>query len=127
MPTQVRRAVILLWITLLISIAAMPFEFDWAAWKDEPVWLFCFMFIVGYGISALPIVFVARRRNWARIALLLLTILGLLGTAYAWSYIDSWWSLISDVAYLALDIVALYWLFTGSGAAWFAKRQKGAF
>jgi hypothetical protein len=132
MPAQVRRAVILLWTVLLISIVAMPLEFDWAAWqaepawKDEPMWIFWLIFVAGYGISAIPIYFVARRHNWARIFLLLLTVGGIGAMLYVWPYADSWWSQASDVAFLMLDIVALYWLFTGSGAAWFAKRQEGA-
>jgi hypothetical protein len=127
MPAQVRKAVILLWVVLLISIVAMLLEFDWAEWKDEPVWISWLVFVVGYGISAIPIVFVARRHNWARIALLLLTIAAVCATVYLWPYADSWWSQASDVAFLTLDFVALYWLFTGSGATWFAKRQQGAF
>src|SRR5258706_5257469 len=127
MPAQVRKAVMLLWVTLLISIIATPLEIDWAASSDEPAWLFWLLFVVGYSISAIPIVFVARRRNWARIVLLLLTIAALCAMVYVWPYTDSWWSQASDMAIFALDIVALYWLFTGSGAAWFAKRQEGAF
>ena len=126
MPAQVRKAVILLWLTLLISVVITAIELDWAAWRDESAWLFWLMFVVGYGIAAIPIVFVARRHNWARILLLLLTIGGW-ATVYLWSYDDSWWSQASDVAFVTLDIVALYWLFTGSGAAWFVKRKEGAF
>ena len=131
MPVQVRRAVILLWLTLLISIIATPFselsELESTVGNDAPAWLFWLFFVAGYGIVAIPIVFIARRHNWARIVLLLLTIGTFLVTIYFWPYADSWWSLASDVGFLALDIVALYWLFTGSGAEWFIKRKEGAF
>jgi len=123
MPAQVRRAVIVLWVSLLISLITMPIEMDWTAWAGEPVWLIVAVFALGYGISAIPIVFVARRHNWARIVLLLLTVLGAGVTIYMWEYFESSWQRTQDVAYLAIDIAAVYWLFTGPGAAWFSKRH----
>lgn len=126
MPAQVRRAVIVLWLSLLISIITIPIEMDRASWNDQPVWLSVTMFVVGYGIAAAPIVFVARRHNWARIMLLGLTVLGVGVTIYMWEYFESSWQRTQDVAYLAIDIAALYWLFTGAGGAWFSKRGAQA-
>ena len=39
----------------------------------------------------------------------------------------SWHRWISDVAFLFLDVMALYWLFSGTGAKWFSERNAGAF
>lgn len=123
MPAQVQRAVVLLWAALLLSILVTAIEFDPGEWKDVPAWFFGAFFVGSYAILAIPIVFVARRHNWARFAILVLFLGGLWAAAWFWSSAESWWTPVADVGFLALDAVALYWLFTGAGAAWFARRR----
>jgi len=127
MPAQVRKAVVLLWLSLLIAFVITPFEVDLADWKEEPWWLPWALFGGGFLVAALPIVFVARRHNCARIVLLLLTLATIASMIWLWNFVESWWTVVSDVGFIALDVVALYWLFTGAGAAWFSKRRTGTF
>ncbi|HET7732111.1 MAG TPA: hypothetical protein VFK48_18960 [Usitatibacter sp.] len=129
MPPQVRRAVILLWIALVAAIGSMVFAFDVAAFADPEMASFVWPFLIGTVIlNAALIHYISRRRNWARVVLLVLTIAGI--AVMVWPFDDvalTWDSLVSDVAFTALDVIALYWLFTGPGAVWFARRNAGAF
>ena len=82
--------------------------------------VFAFSFI----FPAWLIFLAGRRRNWARIGLLLLTVAGL---AAEIAFPGDWaneppWSIAVTIIVTAMDIIALYWLFTGPGAAWFRHR-----
>ncbi len=129
MPPQVRRAVILLWITLVAAIASMVFAFDVATFAEPEMASFLWPFLIGtFILNVVLIYYISRRRNWARVVLLLLTIGGII--VMLWPFDDvtvTWDSVVSDAAFTALDVIALYWLFTGPGAAWFARRNEGAF
>ena len=135
MPAQVRRAVILLWFLLLAAVVAMPLTFndfaaEMAAATSMPgianlMWpIFLGVFI----LNALLIVFVSRGQNWARIVLLIMTIGGLATFLWPETYETplswDWW--VSNIAFAVLDVLALYWLFTGTGAEWFSKRNERA-
>src|SRR5258706_14643750 len=77
-PIQVRRAIALLWASLVIgTLMTIP------AWEPLPPeakefesWLWGVM-AFSIAVPALLIFFVSRRKNWARILMLLLTIFGI--------------------------------------------------
>jgi hypothetical protein len=81
-PVQVRRAVALMWASLAIGIlftipALEPVdpeakEFEAAMWVVTTI---------SFLIPAVLIVFVSRRKNWARVAMLILTIVGIAETS----------------------------------------------
>jgi hypothetical protein len=124
-PTQVRRAVHLLWISLTISIVDAVFTFEPLSGEDTSFQVaMALIFVVTFAAWALVIHFVSRGRNWARIVLLLLTTAGLL--IYAISPGDfgaePWWSWLAAGVSATLDIVALVMLFSGSGAKWYSSR-----
>jgi hypothetical protein len=80
-------------------------------------------------LNAILIVCISRRQNWARIVLLLVTIGGfammLWPDIYASPLPRDWW--VSNIAFDVLSVLAIYWLFTGAGAAWLSRRSDGAF
>jgi len=131
-PTQVTRAVRLLWIALALGVVGsvpmysepLPPEASFPSWS---LWVVLALVFAFWGLLTLLI---GRRHNWARI----MTLLFFIGGLGFWIWDPS---ALSDLpAYgLALEfidtvitVIALYWLFTGSGAAWFrpAKRADHA-
>ena len=129
-PAQVKTAITLLWLSLLISIVdalvtVIPEE------KDIRVALSVIV-AATFVLWGLLIHFTSRRRNWARILLLTLTVLGL-ALYFVWPedlLLAPWWSLAATAIYTVLDVAALIMLFSGPGAEWFrgqATKVGGAF
>lgn len=126
-PVQVRRAVALMWasigIGILFTIPALePIdpeaeEFEAAMWA---------VMTISFLIPAVLVVFVSRRKNWARIAMLILTIVGIASYLAFPSEMtaEPMWSIASTILVTVLDVVALFWLFSGPGAKWF-RSAKG--
>lgn len=120
-PPQVRNAVALLWASLILTNADMlasglPSEdfFDWVMWL---------VFAAIIGLNAYLIFLVSRRKNWARISLLILTVL-ITGAVLFWppeTGSDPWWSVLLICLSTVADVVAMIWLFSGSGDAWFRR------
>ena len=121
-PTQIRVAVGLFYLALLLSLAK-PFIEPWA-WLRPPT-----IVVVGSAIAALLTVFliefVSIGRNWARIAYLVLTLLSLPIAALALKAELSAPHLgtASIAAQLLAHAIGLYLLFTAPGKAWFAPHS----
>jgi hypothetical protein len=100
-------------------------EFDFTFVGDEPWmrWLFVGASAICYGFFGLLIQLAYRRRNWARITILALTLVGYGSMFYPWSDEADYWAGIdlASFAFMPLDALAMYWLFSGAGAAWFRK------
>lgn len=131
MPLQVRRAVNLLWFLMFAAIVAMLFEFDATTLEAGSEFAsFLWPFLIGTFIfNALLIFCISRQHNWARIVLLLFTMAGAIMMFWPGLELESvsWDRWVSDIAFTVLDLIALYWLFTGPGAKWFSSRGKKAF
>ena len=126
----------LLWFLLFAAVVATVLTFntfaaEMAAVTSTPgaatfMWP---IFVAVFIFNAILVVYISRRKNWARIILLIFTIFGvavmLWPDVYSSSLPWDWW--VSNVAFAVLDLLALYWLFTGAGAAWFSRRNEGAF
>jgi hypothetical protein len=120
--------VILLGLSLIAGFIASAGEMaSGLAEEPELEWPLLGMYFGTFVLLGIPIYFVWRRRNWARIVLLLLTIAGVAATFWfppeGASFSE--WSV--EIALTGAELLALYWLFTGPGAAWFSKRSEGAF
>ena len=125
-PIQVRRAIGLLWASLIIgALSTIP------AWEPLPeevkefeTWLWGVM-AFSLAVPALLIFFVSRRKNWARVLLLLLTLFGVASYLAFPTELGSepGWSVAVTVLVTALDFAALYWLFSKPGSEWFACRE----
>jgi hypothetical protein len=127
-PAQVRRAVALLLLSLLIGIGVAVAE--WEPLPSEDQALLLTSIGIGYVLPALLIFLIWRRKNWARITLLLFTVLWTVLYLAFWNEepVDPLWVHVATIASAALDIVALYWLFSRPASEWFRPRgvQAGA-
>jgi hypothetical protein len=123
-PAQVKRAVVLLWISLGLGAVQLltstkPLDPDDREWRliafavSTAVWL----------IIAALIYLISRRHNWARMAYLALFVLTLAGNAFFPFDSEPWWSTALMVTVTLCESVALYWLFSGTGAQWYSTRQ----
>jgi hypothetical protein len=116
-----------MWVSLILALATsipvylepMPPDFP------TPVWLLWVVVAVVWLLFGLLIVLVGRGHNWARIVMLVLFVVGI----GLWVRDSSALfelpihSLALEVIDTLISLLALYWLFTGSSAAWF-KREK---
>jgi hypothetical protein len=132
-PIQVRNAFLLLWasfaLTTLESIIALfvpeliDAELRYLLWSSIAV---SFLLLVA---NAYFIYCASRRRNWARIVLLALLLLSQVLVSVTRVMCptalgdEDFWSVATTSAYFVMDAIALYWLFTGAGARWYAARD----
>lgn len=116
-PPQVQRAVLLLWAAWFLGIGSAFISMSGEAWE------FWAVMAVVFAFNAFLIYRTSRKGRWARVFLLLLTAATLALTIYPLDEpVDySWWEWVEVVGVLALEVVAMYWLFTGEGARWFAR------
>lgn len=128
-PVQVRWAVILLSVSLIAGVIVGALEFDSTLFSemDDFMGWFVAMALGTYILFGILIFLVWRRHNWARVLILVLTVVGAIILFIPWPGIeaDPWTvpEIASQVGFFLLDGVALFWLFTGAGAAWFARKK----
>lgn len=84
--------------------------------------------ILANAFTALFIVQVGRRKNWARIALLVWTVCSWsLWFLYPQSLAEfSFWGWVAAGSLLIAEVASLYLLFRGNGAAWFSPPRGNA-
>ncbi len=122
-PPQVRQAITLLWTAQLLGVVdivltLMDPDLDLAGHTG---FFLVISVIVLFALYAALIIFAAKRKNWARITLLVLTIVTT--TAFVWmpsEALDPWWTVALSWLISILEIVALFWMFTGAGARWYS-------
>ena len=116
--------------TLEIGIDLVEFGFS----DDEVIYVYlswlilatCFVFFCA---NAYVIYRASRRKNWARIVLLAMFLFFQMLVSVArvtWPAQlgdDDFWSTAITSAYFVMDAVALYWLFSGAGARWYAAKE----
>lgn len=123
-PPQVRQAIILLWITQLLVVvdAALSMLYPEPDMAGETAFLVV-LFVIVLGLYATLITFASRRKNWARITLLVFAVISIAGYFLLPSETPApWWTEANILLSSILEIVALYWLFTGVGARWYASK-----
>ena len=109
-------------VSSLVAVALDPVapevrEFQFMLWIFVPAFFL---------LPAALIILIAHRKNWARIIFLLLMIAGL-----GMYFLDPtdlstrplWW-VASGVLTTALDLTAMYWLFSGEGGTWFRSSRR---
>ena len=123
-PPQVRHAIVLFWITQLLVVidAVLSMIYPEPDTAGDAAFV-VLAFLVVLGLYATMITFAARRKNWARITLLVFTVI----TAAGYFLLPSetpapWWAEANIWLSFILEMVALYWLFTGAGARWYAHK-----
>ena len=126
-PSQVRKAVVLLWVSLILGILGTFVQWEPLGPDLEEIRVSMWgVMAFSIGAPAVLIYFISRRQNWARILTLVLTIGGI--AAYFLFPMDPpepWTSLVMTEGVTVLDLVALYWLFSGAGAKWFTSSPVG--
>jgi hypothetical protein len=120
--------VALLWLSLAAGFAVMLLELDASLFAEMEgfAWIFVGALAAIYAFFAALIFLVSRRKNWARIAVLVVAVVSLVSALAMAAIEDTGWTsydTVSQLGFLALDGTALYWLFTGAGAAWFRKQK----
>jgi hypothetical protein len=123
-PTQVQRAIVLLWASF--ALGTLDAVLNWEPLDPTLGEFEVIMWAILVGsvlFAAVLIYFVSRRHNWARILLLVLTVIGLaMYVVYPPELsIEPVWSIVVTVGITVMDIVAIYWLFSGSGAKWYSS------
>ena len=127
-PNQVRNAVALLWSSLILTtvhtVASTDLPEDGFDLGMAAVWAIV-IYVNGYLIYL-----VSRRENWARRILLFVTVAVVAATLF-WPPeigVDAWWSVLLLTVSVIADAVAMIWLFSGAGHAWFkVAKDQGAF
>jgi hypothetical protein len=123
-PKQVTYAIWMLWLTFLVGLPAMVYEYQRSTPTQSSVFVLL-IFAVMSVVSIVLIVFIYRGHNWARVLMLVLIGLALLfffailGTYLQYPLLP----LASNIAVIVLDVIALYLLFTRPGRLWFRKSQ----
>jgi hypothetical protein len=124
-PPQVRRAIVLLWTSFaLATIEALTQQVP----ADRGDFGFADALFAGilFSINAAAIYYAARGKRWARGILLAFTLLSVvvyLAIPSAFEN-DPWWATAMGVVGTSMEVVALFWLFTGASAAWFSKNAQ---
>jgi hypothetical protein len=121
----VNRALALLWIALagmVVSVAMSYRELN----GDEFFAGFVFIALVLLALNAALIWLVGRRRNWARITMLVLVLAALaLLVPGDWHGKSSLEDELIAWATSLMEVFAMYLLFTGDSVAWF-RRSNGS-
>ena len=114
MPSRVRIALTLLWVALAVSVCALVAR---TLSIGPGLGLLGF---AGAALQAVVIYFIGRRRNGARIVLLVLFLLATAGLPLAWvAYANGSFSAVPSVVGYLLRGAALVLLFTGESRQWF--------
>jgi RsiW-degrading membrane proteinase PrsW (M82 family) len=104
-------------------------EFTFLLMNPDPDIFEILGFVVGSTLLVLvaycvALVFAARRRNWARQLLLLFVVLTVAVVVLLPPETpEPWWVLASTALSTILEVVAMFWLFSGSGAQWYRLRR----
>jgi len=123
-PPQIRQAIILLWVTqvLVVIDAVLTMIYPEPDMAGGTVFLVV-LFVIVLGLYATLITFASRRKNWARITLFVFAVISIAGYFLLPSETPApWWTEANILLSSMLEIVALYWLFTGAGARWYANK-----
>ena len=122
-PQQIKSAVIMLWLSLLIgiprSLLAIPNQ------REETLLVFFIVILFTIAFMIFFIQMINNGKNWARITFLILSILGMPLAIY--QALDSVSitpiSALLGMAQVILQIIAIIFLFAGESAQWFKIRK----
>lgn len=124
-PSEVRRAISILWLSLALSTVSTIFDWIEIPEKDirhDPMLIG--LFAAFTFVQALLIHLTARRRNWARILLLV----NVVAVAASYFFIEADFDLLQWTgigAFLLLDGIAMVLLFTRPSRAWYRDVRTG--
>jgi hypothetical protein len=123
-PVEIKRATDLLWVSLAIGLVKIPI--DWAHLTSQASAAFnTFVIIFTLVLSAFFIWKIGQGRNWARIVLLVLFLLGMVPYIFIvrGEFARSLASGTISAVQLGLQTVAFFLIFTSPGTEWFRRRR----
>jgi len=128
-PVQVMWAVRCLWASVIIGIARdiVRLGLDFAQTSDVPV-ARTIGGIIGTALSVLIAMWfigkISAGRNWARILMLVITLLGLAFMPVLWPYLTAIppYHMVVSVIQELFTLTVLILVFTGPGRFWFKRR-----
>ena len=123
-PARVRSAVRLLWISMALAVPASGFSLERGP-EGADLLVGVAIYAVLFAINAWINLMVYRGRNWARIVTFIFLLIGAYymfdpGEEPVPAGVVEW---AINLVCLVLESVAVVWLFTQPGAAWFAQRR----
>jgi hypothetical protein len=128
-PREVTVAILLSWTVLVIETADRLWRISSDSYANTFYRLgqnLTAVTLFSTALVALFIFFAARRRNWARIALLVCTLGGwCLWLVWLWAggeYV--WWRWLGYGSLTAMELAALILLFYGNGALWYQSAGR---
>lgn len=126
-PKQVKLALILLWLLVAISAAAIVMEFIAAPAMGQSREAAAINFglwaaVIGTSFSALINVAIGRGKNWARVLTLVLAVAGFAADFLLDSSTDTANAQAIQIANSSLYLIALFLLFATRGRHWFRPR-----
>lgn len=126
-PRAVVVAVRLLWVSIVAGIPVSIREYQDGASEENATFLLYFTLAL-YVLSVFMVVFIHRGRNWARIMLLVFNILNVLSFLLAFEALQKYptGDFIILLIVVALDLVALYLLYTRAATLWFRGFRETA-
>jgi hypothetical protein len=127
-PEKVRKAIQILYITLVISIAQSAFELLGMTTKEAipqtVLYVYILFFIIFiHGLILVNIWLIGRRKNWARWSYLIWLIIAttLVLKKLLLGFFEAPFSSLLTIAYLILEFIAACWLFQSEANEWFKK------
>ena len=125
-PAQVQRASILLYTGLALSLAS---DIIGHANADEILSVEMFVLLAGYAVLLWICACVANGRNWARIAVTLLSLivaLAFVAVAAGLGLGSPPWeaTALLDILSFGIDAYALFLIWTKPGSAWFRRLNR---
>ena len=116
-PPRARTAIILLWVSILLTLIQTILS-DLLSGSSA-----ISAVVVVLAIYGLIIFRASRRHNWARYALLVWTVLG--AAVYLTNFqsdAQPWWDSLLAIVSFAIEIVAIYMLFTDAASQWYRPK-----
>ena len=130
MPEAVRRAVGVLWLSVLLAVVSSLVNWRIAERAEDPL-VSVAARIFTFGFMALLIWKISQGRNWARVTWLVILVggssitmlLALFFKTYRIGVFGSFFSAAVFVIQTALQSYAIVLLFTARGGTWFARKK----
>jgi hypothetical protein len=122
-PRQVIRAINLLWASFVLGLIETGLNLTFDPKVADDVGPVLFLTVLMTALYAFVILSASKRKNWARILLLIGVLMTPAYLLYPWDLPDPWWETALFAVSFAIEVIAMFWLFSGAGAIWYARKQ----
>lgn len=125
-PQSVSTAVVLLWASLAVGLVKVVIDYSYLMSQTPSVATVIFFLVLTFALLGFLVFRISAGKNWARIAFLVMFLIGVLPTVHhtAAEFSRSFFVGALSAAQLGLQGYALFLLFTQSGNPWFRKPDE---